>query len=420
MSLNNSFLTQVAIYPEGTIGDVPVDAAAWAAAELAGDAWRFFFESLAPDFILGTEAVANADMMTRVGEHLKPHQGLPTADGGSAVSRMWGTGSSFVTGASITETALGWLLGHALGGNSTGNHATITGVTSQTVFEVDDADDMVVGQVIGFENQDDAGRVFPARIVAISGVEITIDRVMPWTVVIDDHVIGGETAYFDQAALATSTCSLLLAKSTDVWTVGGAHFALDSIAVERGQQPKLNWSILGARGYPPGTTGSVTLPAFTETIQGLPDVRAIGRDTKARLVAYGATTVGEYTLHAAAISVGVPVIGVDTVTEVNAGSPGRDCYRTEPAETTITLTVAMTAAEQTKWTAGTYLAVSYYQVAAVGFSWCVDGVRGFLMQAPTPMVEDVNKYEIVIRLSDDVTKAADGEMAASKIVIGRY
>ena len=180
MSLSNSFLTQIAIYPESTIGLVPVDAAAWAAAELAGDAWRFFFETLEPSWILGDEAIANADMMTRVGEHLRPHHGLPTADGGSATSRMWGTGETFVTGATVVETALGWLLGHAIGGNSVGNHATIGTVNSQTSFDVDDADDMVVGQVIGLRDTDDSTRVFPARIVSISGVTVDIDRLMPF------------------------------------------------------------------------------------------------------------------------------------------------------------------------------------------------------------------------------------------------
>jgi hypothetical protein len=429
MASKNSFQTQVAFYFENTIGAVPVDAAAWVTAEGLGDAFRMFVQELSPEFIRGEMAVVNEDMMTRVGEKLQPHHGLPTADGGSMISRMWSTGESFVTGATVVATPLGRLLGHAIGGSSLGNHATVTVINSPTSFDVDDADDLAVGQIIGLrETADPNGYAYPAQIVDLVGVTVTIDRVMPFTLAIGDLLHGAETAYFDQDALTNpanpmySTLSLLIAKGPDVWVAGGAHLALESLAVERGQQPKFTWPILAAAGYPPGTAGAVTLPAFTGTIEGLTDVRAIGRLTNARLATYGDTTTSILCpLFSAAITPGVPVLAQDSVTECASGSPGRYGYRTEPGDTMLTLVVQLDADKQTLWTAGTYLTVSYYQVGPIGECWCVHGRKAFLMDAPRPVLDQgTNRYEIVVQLTDDVDAAADGELAASKIQIARY
>jgi len=219
-----------------------------------------------------------------------------------------------------------------------------------------------------------------------------------------------------------STFSILIAKADDVWVAGGSHLALESIAVERGQQPKLSWPILAAKGYPPETDGAVTLPAFADPIEGTTDVRAIGHGTNARLATYGATTTSIVCpLFSAAITTGIPVIAQDSVTECESGAPGRYGYRTEPGDTMLTLVVELDVAYQNRWTAGDYVTVSYYQVAPIGYGWCVHGRKGFLMDAPRAVLDQgTNRYEIVIQLTDDVDAAVDGELAASKIHIARY
>ncbi len=427
-ALQNSHQTNVAFNFEGsTIGAVPVDAAAWVTA-LATTAFRMYVETCDPAFILGAAAVPNADMQTRVGEAQPPHLGLETADGGSIVSRLWSTGETFSTGVQVTENALGRLLGHALGGSSRGSHATITTVTSQLILEVDDIGDLAVGQMIGGQDFTTpaafANRGFPAVITAIDGMEITLDRVMPFTWAVGDHVIGADTSFYDQAALTnpddanSSTLSILIQKGTNVWVAGGAHLALESISMERGMQPKLNWPVLAAKGYPPGVTGAVTAPAWTGTIEGGADVRAIGRDTHCRLATFGATTTSEIEIFSAALSVGCPVLAQDGVTELNAGSPGRIGYRTEPADTTVTIVVALTDGEQTKWTAGTLCTLTYSQTAAIGVCWAVHLQKCFLMGPPKPMVADANKYELVFKATDVTTGAT--ELANSKILIARF
>ncbi len=429
MGLTNAHRTHVGINWEATPGTVPANAAAWAAAE-GTTCFRFFCETAECDYIRGAAAVANADMQTRVGEAQPPHFGLPTADGGSIVTRLWGSQTTFATGDAKVESAMGRLLGHCLGGTSLGGDGTVVTVTSQLILILDAGEgaNFTVGQFVWGEDADDANRLHPALVTVVSTDTVTLDRVMPFTWAIGDKMHGGQTAYYDQDALtnidnaAAETVSLIYCKgsgaSAKSWVAGGGHLALDSIAVEKGQQPKLNLSVLAAQGYPPGTTGAISgIPTWAGTIQGFNDTRAIGRDTKARFGTDGATTLSQVTFYSAAITIGCPVLAVDTVTEELTGMPGRHFYRTEPAATSITIVVGLEDGEQTKWAAKTRVTLTYYQVASVGNCWAVHIRNGFLMDSPKPVFGGgVNQYELVIQASDDST--ATTELSASKILIG--
>jgi hypothetical protein len=418
--LQNSHRHQFALRWESPPGEILANAAAYASDE-GTDTHRYFVEPFDTSFVLGPAAVPNADQQPRVGHALPPHKGLDTADGGSITMRLWGSGATFSTGVTKTQSANGRLLAHCLGGSSLGSDATITTVSSQTVFEVDDIGDTAVGQIIWFEDADDAGRLFPARVTVVADPAITIDRVMPFTVAIGDKIYGSETIYYDQAALTNpsdanyTTVTIISCKGDRAWLAAGGHLALESIAVERGQQPKLSIPVLAAKGYPPGSTGGITVPTFTGTIQGLTDVRPIGRDTKCRLTTFGATTESQTSLFSAAIQVGCPVLAQDGVTESVAGMPGRIGYRTEPAETLITLVVPFSTDYNTWWLAGTLLTCTYWQTDSVGKSWAVDIKKCFLNAPPKVMHADANKHEIVLRATDITTGST--ELANSKIAL---
>jgi hypothetical protein len=426
MAIYNAHRTHFALHWEGTPGEILANAAAYASDE-GTDTFRFFAETAEPDYIRGAAAVANADMQPRVGEVQPPHLGLETADGGTITMRLWGSGYTFSTGDAKIETPIGRLLGHCLGGTSLGGDGTITAVTSQTVLvlDADDGANMLVGQIIWIEDAGDLGRLHPAVITVVATDTITIDRVMPFTVAISDKVYGSQTAYYDQAALTNpddagyETVSLIYCKGPSAWLAVGGHLALESIAVERGQQPKLNIPVLAAKGLPPGVTGAITVPVWAGTIQGFNDVRAIGRDTKCRLATEGATTTSEISLFSMAISVGCPVLAQDGVTEATSGMPGRIGYRTEPAATTMTIVVALADAEQTRWTQGTRLTCTYYQVASVGNCWAIHGASGFLMDSPKPVFGGgVNQYELVIQFSDAETGTTELSYSKIKIALG--
>jgi len=425
-ALHNQHRTQVAFYFEATPGAVPADASAWATAEGAGDAFRMFVEEGDPSYIVGDSAVMNADMQTRVFGVQAPHKGLSTADGGTLRSRLWGTGDSYTDDTQVlggTHSPLGSLLKHALGGGQLGHHTFVTAVTG-LVLTLDSATNAAVGQIICIEDADDPGRLFPVQIKALAGSDATIDRALPFNIAINDKVYGTEMAYPEQAALTNpldadfSTLSILYTKGPHVWMAGGAHLELTEMAFERGQQPKLTWGILAARGYPQGA-GAPTVPAFAEPIAGQSaDVKAIGRDTKCFIQTRGVTTWVSETLFSAKFVPGVPVKPQETVTEADDGMPGRVGYMTEPADTILELVVSLTDGQQTRWTAGTELVVSYYQVAPVGHGWVVHIAKAHLMEAPKLMLEGTNRWVIKVRATDD--DEATAEAMQAKFIASLY
>lgn len=424
-ALHNQHRTSVGHVIESTQGTTPADASAWATALAGSSGGRIYVEELDPSFIRGFAAVPNADMEERVHAKKAPHKGLPTADGGSMVSRVWGSGHAYSAGTQVPATNMGRLLTHCLGGGARGNDTAVDtdGVTSQTEFTLAAVTNLAIGQVIAFEDADDEGRLWPAQIVAISGSDIEIDRAMPFTVAVGDKVYGTEMAYVDQAALTNpqdsnySTLSLLIQKGPVCWMTGGSHLALSELRLERGMQPKVAMEILAARGYPPGA-GAPTVPTYTDTIEGTADVQAIGRDTHLFLQTYGTTTWAEVTVFSCSIAPGVPVLPQDTVTEVDDGMPGRAGYRTEPADTVVELVVALADAEQTRWTAGAELTLTYFQVGPVGHCWAVHMVRCKIMEPPEYVPEGTNRYRVRLQAADDEDGA--GELGKSKIVIARY
>lgn len=404
---------------ESAQGTTPADATEWAA-----EGMRMLFEAAPVDYIRGEAAVENVDLQDRVNKKSKPHKGLRTADGGTLVSRLWSSGTtSHGTDVQVGETALGKLLEHALGGSSRSEDTGITTVANQYSYTVDDATYLEVGQIIALE--DSNGRLWPAQIITKSSADITVDRVQPWTIDTDTDVHGAECLYPEQAALTNaqdanySTLSILYQYGPHLWMAGGAHLALDSISFERGQQPKLSWQVLAAAGHPQGD-GVPSAPTWTNTLHGSTDVKAVGRLTKCFLQTYGTTTSALLSLYSATVTVGVPVLPQDGVTENDDGMPGRIGYRTEPAATIIELVVALEDAHQTRWTAGTLVTCTYFQVATKGYGWCVHIAKGFMMEPPTPANDGTNRWNIKIQATEPDTSSTTTEASKAKIMIALY
>lgn len=405
-------------------GTTPANAAAWA---LEGA--LMFVEEASPEYILGDAAVENIDMETRVNRKKRPHKGLPTADGGAITSRLWSSGNTtFATGEQVPQTWLGLLLGHALGGYSRGGDSTVGTVTNQFTLIVDDASYYEVGQMVALE--DSNGKLWPAQILDIDTLTLTLDRVQPWTVEVGTKIHGTETCYPEQAALTNpndvnyKTLSLLYERGPHLWMAGGAHLGLESIALERGGQPKLSWTVQAGQGYPNGV-GTPSAPTWgTKTIHSANDVQAIGRGTKLFLQAYGTTTSSHESLYSATFTAGVPVLPQDGITEDDDGMPGRIGYRTEPAETILEHVVPLDAATMTRWTAGTYHVATYYQKAAKGSGWCIHLPRAFMAGPPVPAMEGVNQWTSRLQATErDVNPAATAtatEALLAKFCVSLY
>jgi len=431
-TLHSSFRTNIAFYQEPTQGAVPgagdtpaAQAIAWAAAEGA-DAFRVFVEEGDPAFIRGAMAVPNADMQENVYTKQPPHKGLPTADGGTLLSRVWGTGDSWGAGLQVlggTPSGLGRILAHALGGSALGGYTDIATVADALNFGVTTAAFAAVGHLIWIEDADDPGRLFPVQITGISGTDFTIDRELPFAPDAGDKIYGMEMAWPDAEALTNpsdvnySTYSILYEKGPHVWLAGGSHLELTELQLERGQQPKFAWAVLSAKGVPQGD-GSPDSPVWTGGVEGLgQDVKAVGHDTLLYINDVGTTTWSCTSVFEAKLTAGVPVRSQDSVTECESGMPGRAGYMTEPADTTLEVVVPLTDDQQARWTAGTIVTVTYFQVAPVGFGYCVHIAKGFLMDAPEPVLEGTNRWRLMIQAThnDDATT----ETYAAKFVLGR-
>lgn len=441
-ALYSSFRFSLAInFGETVIGDVPADAAAWVAAE-GTDVFRFKPDEAGIDYITGFAAVANEDMQPRLFEVDVPHQGLPTADGGQMVTRLWSTGAGYTDDTQVNggaPTVMGRMLEHALGASALGHHTTVAAVGGPTSITLASASNLEAGYIIWIAKPSAPTKPYPAQVLTSDGLgAITIDRTLApdLTIEVGDVVYGSEMSWPNPAAMvnpldpAYSTISMLYAMGEDelgdghVWMVGGAHLALGEWALERGQQPKITWPILAARGYPQGDPLTPTIPQFTGPIEGTNlDVPAIGRGTRVRLVDYESTDNNCTSAFSASFDPGVPVVAEDGVTECDEGAPGRISYRTEPGDTMLTLTVALTDEQQERWqgTAENWrprlLSCTYWQQAPVGHAWCLHMRKCFLMQPPTPVTDGVNKWELVIQATADAAQST--EALAAKFIIAR-
>lgn len=398
-------------------GATPTNAAAW-----ASEGVRMYVEAAGVEYIRGDAAVENVDLEPRVFRKRRPHKGLPTADGGSITSRLWSSGNTTHSpGEQVPQTWLALLLGHALGGYSRGGDTTVSTVTNQYTVDVADATYCEAGQIVALE--DGNGKLWPAQILSVDGSTLTLDREQPWTIVQGTKVHGSETVYPEQAALTNpqdanySTLSILYQYGPHLWMVGGAHLALESITLDRAGQPKLAWSVLGGCGYTPNN-GAPTPPTWTNTIHSTADVQAIGRGTKLFLQDFGTKTAAHTSLISIAFTVGVPVLPQDSVTEDDDGMPGRIGYRTEPAATTLQHVVALDAASETRWTAGSYHVATYYQRAGKGFGWCIHLPRAFMSESPTPAPDGTNRWSNTLQATEPDSGAT--EAALAKFVIALY
>jgi hypothetical protein len=423
MAQHNSFKTILSFFFEAEIGDVPADGPAWATAE-GTDAFRHFVLEADPAFIVGDALLANVDLQPEVFAVGNHHHGLPTADGGSIKMRLVGAGGSWADDTQVTETAQGRLVQHALGGGARGHHTTVASAVSNVSFTLDSGDNLEPGYIIGIEDADDLGRIYPVQVLTVTGAAITVDTSLPFTIAPGDKVYGAEHAWPDAEALtnpsdaAYSTLSILYQKGPHCWMVGGAHLELQAVELERGMQPRLGFAVLGARGYPQDA-GAPAAPAWSGSIQGGADTLAIGRDTKLLVQTKGTTTWASLCVFSASFSAGVPIKPTDGVTEAHDGAPGRCGYATEPADTVLEVVVGLESGHQAWWSAGTLLNVRYYQVAPVGRGYAITMHEATLMGPPEPQFEQTNRYKLKFQAREDLESSDDPALAA-KFVIARF
>lgn len=435
-TVNSSHITSVAIHYEQTIaqppGYVATTAPAGTAAGWAGDEGtntdRVRVLEADPSF-LQQSAIEDNRLKSRVFAKDVPIFGLRNADGGSIQVVLHGAEVETSAASQVAETGLMRILKHGLGGLQRGNTTAVAAAPSSDVsFDVDAATNIVEGALIAVADADDSERLYPARVLTVSGASLTTDQDLPFAAVIaeNDEVHAVATAYIDQDALVNpadanaTTVSFLIEKGSNVWAGVGGALQIDSLEFPRHDQPRINVSLMAAAAYPPGDLAP-TSPTWTGTITGDPGL-SVGADTKMYVQDKGTTTVNCVdVLGSVKVTLGVPKVPIDTVTECDAGMQGRAGYTTRPGDTIIEFNVLIDSANQDDWDTTTAKTVRYFQVGPPGSCWAVVAPNCYLMESPKFGDENESVVQTLRYIChEDESYSTDTELTRSKILIGLY
>lgn len=339
---------------------------------------------------------------------------------------LYVTGSGATTAATtqIAQTALGGLLGHCLGGAHRSNSTLLTGGGhTTTVVNVTANTNIAAGCLVMVEDATD-GTIAVRRVLSIASLAITLDEALPFTPVDGDTMRGMITAYIDESVLADSsvgptTLSWLIQKglaTTENFELNGCKTELKSLSLPRGGLPVLAFETMAASFDPPGTAPSPTWAATT--IHGNAPV-SIGPDSIWTYQTQGTTTINAIHVNEANIEFGVPVIKVETTTEVDADMEGVQSYTTGPADTVATLNVVPFAS--TPWTqfaSDTYKRLRFYKRAGNGqiFAVCIPKCQIRPPKRGTAGAVSSNALTLVAHPADDAGNLT--ALSTSKILVG--
>jgi hypothetical protein len=394
-TVNSSHPITFAVHYEQTIAQPPgyaaVTAPAGQAANWASDEGtntdRLRVIEADPAFIRQS-AIEDPRLQSRIFAKDTPIKGLRNSDGGSFSIGL--TGSESVTTATnqVTETAFMRLLEHCWGGLLRGTATEVAAAPSSDVsYDVDAATGMDEGAIVFVADTDSAAKLYPQRILTLSGTSITTDQDLPFAIAENDVVHPAACIFIDQDALAnpadaaSSTVSVHIEKAGQSWDAVGCQIQVDSIEFPRNDVPRLNMSIFAAAGYAPGdlSVGEVTWTGSVTGAAGL----GIGADTKVHLQDKGTTTTACLDVVSMTVTPGVPVVPYDTVTECDAGMQGRAGYGTKPEDCIIELQCFVDTGHQDDWDTTQARVIKIYQVGPAGSAWCVMAPEAYLLEPPT-------------------------------------
>lgn len=416
----------LALFLETTQGSGPANGAAWVTAcgsLTTGARLRHLADSLD---VSGIEQAVVADERSQETVFGKEYdvKGLRNV---TFPFTLYATGSGTATAQDdqISQTGLGLVLEHCLGGVHRSNSTILTGGGhTTTTINVDDATNIIHGCLIAVEDVTD-GTIAVRRVLDVNTLAVVLDEVLPFTPADNDIVHGMITAYVDESVLADSsvgptTLSYLIQKglaTTENFECNGCKTELKTISLPRGGLPTLAFETQVASFDPPGTAPSPTWS--TTAIHGVAPV-SIGPDSVWTYQTQDTTTLNPVHVSECNIEVGVPQVAVDTNTEVEDGMEGRQCYSTAPADTTVSLTMPMASSHWSNFAADQYKRIRFYkranegQIFAVHFSRCQikppkRGVNGAVSATQMMFVSHPDAAN---------SEASNADLWTSKILIG--
>ena len=412
--------SQLAYFPEVTQGTGPADAAAWVT---DGTRIRHLGETLD---VSGIEQAVVEDERSQEGIFNLEYsvKGLRNTSFPFSVY-LTGSGATTAASSQIAETPLMTLLEHALGGLHRSNSTTLSGGGhTTTTINVASATNIVHGCLIAVEDVTD-GTIAIRRVLDVNTLAVVLDEVLPFTPADNDLVHGMATIYVDETVLVDSsagptTFSWLaqkgLAAALENFELNGCKSELKTISLERGALPVLAFDTMVASFDPPGTAPS---PTWTATPSGSAPV-SIGPDTVITYQTQGTTTLAPIHVNSFSVEVGVPVVAVDTNTEVDSGMEGRQGYTTKPADTTVTMNIVpFGSSHWTQFAADTLRRVRFYKRANEGQLFAVHFSRCEIKPPKRGTAGDVSSTMVTLRAHPDAvsSEASNQAMWRSKLLL---
>lgn len=417
--------SQLAYFPETTQGTPPANGVAWVA---GGRRIRHLASALDPSG-LAQAVVEDERSQTSVfglNTKVKGLRGVQQPVG----LYLTGSGATTADGDQIAETDLMILLEHALGGLHRSNSTVLdAGGHTTTVINVEDATNIIEGCLIAIEDTSADSLLYVRRVLDVSTLAITLDEALPFTPVDDDVVHGMATAYIDETILVDSngaggpyTMSWLIQKglpaALENWQLHGGKLQLDSIDLPRGGLPSVSGTIFAASFVGPGTAPS---PSWTVAPSG-PAPVSIGPRTEIQFQDYGTTTANHIQVGECSITVGVPVVVTETVTEVQSNMEGVASYATQPADTMTTLgIVPMAASFWADFAVDQFISFRWSKIAGPGQIFAIAMPRCEIASMPKRGTQNaVSRADVELRAHPDeeITGASNQALVTSKILIG--
>lgn len=412
----------VAFFQEVTPALAPVDAAAWAAdgtsiEHLAANT-DDVKQTLIDDMTMERRSLSTGTRLKRKG----------LRNNGAKVSvKLHGTGAVTADTVTVTETYLGTLLEHCMGGLYLGTSTTVTGGTA-TVPILDNVDDLIPGCYIAFEDvtsptSKNTGKLHPRRVLSINTMTkaVTLSEALPFTPANTDKAHGVEAnyvgeAWLEDAVAAGGTMSWWFQKTqsgTDLlWQVEGSVASMKFGGLGRGELPQVDLDIMAAN-FKHGGDDSLTWVDFPAP-EGHAQL-SCGRDILCSLGVYGNTAANYVHIATVEFDPGYTRVRNETTTENVDRFEGTASYTYKPGKVRFTVTINQYASS---WYANladdSYFRITFYQPgdgSGAGKMWALHIPKAQLVE--TPGRTDLNENHAV-KLVFEAMEASDATEASNE------
>lgn len=355
----------------------------------------------------------------------------------SIVLKQHGTGVVTADGDTVTQTYLGKMWAHCLGGVHLGTSHVITG-GSATAPALDDVTGIVPGCMLAFEDttsptsQNDG---FPVcrRVLSVAALVVNLSEALPWTPAAGDPVHGCITAYLSahtlrDAVAAGGTLCWYVKLGDDVdmqWRLDGCVHNAKLEGLSLGGLPTLTLDGMNAN-FAHGAGDGLTDITSLGVPEGQPQL-SMSLDMSVSIQEVGNTAVNEVDVNAITFDPGITRSKVETVTGRTFNFHGLATYSVTPGQTKMTMTLATF---NTDWYDGLDLNKRYRITltqpgagAGAGSGWCVHMPNARLVETPGRAdVGDNHGVTLSFEASEasDTTGGSNVDLQKSRFVVAMF